>query len=209
MRTVIAIVCLGLLAWGQAAVAAEPTVALTVSRHPSVKAFTDDEIRKALQDASEVMRKAQCPVTFTLNGSVRKFTKGAPAKIVSMRDLDKAHSEPTDVKIVKEIKCCVEKAGEYAGCSWPPKEGSHSIILIEKQLLLGNRWAHEFGHRMGLKHRDEPGEATAATMPLMVSEGVSERAVEVSTEECKCFQNPGQCHINLVPNVKPADKCPR
>jgi len=208
MRPIIVIASVGLMALASPA-AAEPAVALTVSRHPDVKEFTEDQIKKALRDASEVMRKAQCPVTFTLNGPIRKFSKGAPSKIVSMRDLEKAHSEPTDVKIVKEIHCCVEKAGDYAGCSWPPKPGSHSIILIEKDLLLGNRWAHEFGHRMGLIHRDEPGEATAAKMPLMVSEGVSDRAVEVTPDECKCFQNPGQCHITLTPHVKPEDKCPR
>jgi hypothetical protein len=100
------------------------------------------------------MRDAGCNVAFTLDGRIRKFSSASvPAVVRTPRDLDRIHGEDADVKIVKEIKCCREKQGDFAGCAWPPKENSRSIILSELGAMLGNRWAHEFGHRMGLEHR--------------------------------------------------------
>ncbi len=201
MRAVIVIACLGMLSWDPAS--ADEIYSLTVSRHPSVRPFTDNQVKEILRNASAVMHKAGCNVTFTLDGSVRTFSSSSvPSTITTDRDLDAVHGEPTDVKIVKEIRCCVEKKGVFAGCSWPPKAGSRSIILTEKGATLGNRWAHEFGHRMGLPHR---GDNSA----LMTATGVTAASVQVSAQECRCFLHEGSCTLPPQPIPDPQDRCPQ
>jgi hypothetical protein len=205
MRAVIAVACLGLLAWP--AGAEEPTHSLTVSRHPSVRDFSENEIKQLLRKASAVMHAAGCPVTFTLDGAVRTFSSASvPNNVVTTADVDKVHSEPTNVKIVKEIHCCVDKKNEpgkrFEGCSWPPKEGSRSIILTETGAGLGNRWAHEFGHRMGLPHRPEQN-------ALMTGGGVSTSAIKVTKAECDCFLHEGKCHLPPQQPPTEAEKCPQ
>ena len=207
MRAVIGIACLGLLAWEPAS-AGDQTYALTVSRHPSVRNFSDSEINQILRKASAVMHAAGCPVTFTLDGHVGTFSSaGVPKNVVSLGDLDKVHSEPANVKIVKEIHCCAGRkntpGSRFEGCSWPPKAGSRSIILTETGAMLGNRWAHEFGHRMGLPHR--PNDSTA----LMTGSGVTTAATKVTTPECNCFLNEGSCTLPPQPQPTAQDRCPQ
>jgi len=205
MRPVIAIAGLGLLLLEPAS-AADQTYSLTVSRHPSVRDFSDNEIKNILRRASAVMHNAGCPVTFTLDGSVRKFSSAsAPDNRITRADLDKVHSEPTDVKIVKGIQCCAGRknrpGGTFEGCSWPPKAHSRSIILTEKGAMLGNRWAHEFGHRMGLPHR-------ADSSALMTGAGVGPDADEITKRECGCFLNEGSCTLPDLPPIPPEERCP-
>src|SRR5262249_42138711 len=95
MRAVIVVVGLGLLPWMRPA-SADPPYALTVSRHPSVRDFSENEVKQLLRTASTVMRNAGCPVTFTLEGAVRTFSSAnVPNNIVTEADLDKVHGEPT------------------------------------------------------------------------------------------------------------------
>jgi hypothetical protein len=202
MRAMIAIACLGLLAWDTAG-AAEPTYALTVSRHPSVRDFSEKEIKQILRKASTVLQNAGCNVTFTLNGPIRTFSSASvPSNVVTAGNLDQVHGEPTDIKIVKEIHCCAQRKGNFAGCSWPPKAGSRSIILTEDGATLGNRWAHEFGHRMGLEHRGD-------NRVLMTKTGVNAGSVQVGASECRCFRNEGSCTLPSQPAPAAADNCPQ
>ena len=202
MRAVIGIACMGLLACAPAS-AADQTYVLTVSHHPSIRDFSDNKIKEFPRKVSAMLQKAGCNVTFTLDGSVRTFSSASvPAVITSDRDLDQVHGEPTDVKIVKEIHCCVEKKGDFAGCSWPPKAGSHSIIMTEDGATLGNRWAHEFGHRMGLPHRGDKS-------VLMTGTGVTAASVQISADECRCFLNEGSCTLPPQQLPAPQDRCPK
>ena len=206
MRVAITIACLALLACEPAGAAEEATYSLTVSRHPSVRDFSDNQVKALLRKASEVMRSHGCPVTFKLDGSVRTFSSaGTPNNVVSIEDIKKVHSEPTDVKIVKEIHCCVGRknrpGGTFEGCSWPPEKGSRSIILTEKGATLGNRWAHELGHRMGLEHRGDGHD-------LMTGTGLTSAAVQISPEQCRCFLNEGSCTLPPQPEPATQDRCP-
>jgi ribosomal protein S13 len=190
------------MAWDRAAMAAEPTVELTVSRHPSVEKIDADKIKKILHDASEVMKKAGCPVTFTLKSDdIGELKQSVPTKIVTEHDLEVVHSQPGDIKIVKEIHCCAGRRerpnGRIEGCSWPPNPPSHSIILTEDGVMLGNRWAHEFGHRMGLPHREKVKETDKT--PLMTGDGVDKDAFQISDHECDCIQHPGKCKLSETP----------
>jgi hypothetical protein len=193
MRAIIAIVCLGLLIWVKPA-SAQQTYSLTVSRHPEVREFSPDEIMAILDKASKIMQDAACNVTFTLYGPVGKFASDAPAEINSREQRNAVHSENANVKIVKTINYCLDPpfAGGANGCAWPPEQprpGSLSIILTESGAKLANRWAHELGHRMGLRHR-----SGRDTRPLMTACGVTEYSVELSQDECNCFfKGPGHC----------------
>src|SRR5262249_36373570 len=177
----------------------------TVSRHSSVK-FSDNQVKEALRKASEVMRNHGCPVTFKLDGSVRTFSSAStPNDVISIGDGNKVHSEPTDVKIVKAIHCCVGRknrpGGKFEGCSWPPKPGSRSIILTEEGAKMGNRWAHEFGHRMGLEHQGDSHD-------LMTGTGLTKDAVNISDKECGCFLKEKSCTLPPQPEPTAQDRCP-
>ena len=201
MRALIAIACLGLVAWEPAR--AETTYTVTVSRHASVRDFSEKEVKQILRKASTVLHNAGCDVTFRLDGPIRTFSSpNVPSDVVSTSDLDQVHGEPADVKIVKGLHCCVERKGIFGGCSWPPKAGSRSIILTEGGATLGNRWAHEFGHRMGLPHR---GKNTV----LMTKTGVTAASVRLNKAECRCYLNQGSCTLPPQPMPAAEDKCPQ
>src|SRR5262245_33290601 len=85
-----------------------PTHAVAGPGPSGVRDFSENEVKQLLRTASTVMRNAGCPVTFTLEGAVRTFSSAnVPNNIVTEADLDKVHGEPANVKIVKEIHCCV------------------------------------------------------------------------------------------------------
>jgi hypothetical protein len=200
MRAVVAIACVALLAWAEKA-SADPPYAMTVSRHPSVRAFSQNEVKKILSAASAVMRGNGCNVTFTLKGSVGTFTSsGTPDVIATSQDLDQVHSEGTNVKIVKEIRCCRGTKGNYDGCAWPPNAGSRSIIVTESGATLGNLCAHEFGHRMGLPHKGDRSH-------LMTAQGVIATSVKLSKAQCRCYQHEGSCTLPQLPPPDPQNRC--
>jgi Matrixin len=202
MRAVFVAPCLAVLSCYTAS-AADPTYTLTVSRHASVRDFSENELKQIVRKASSVLQNAGCNVTFKVDGPVRTFSSAStPSNIATAADLDQVHSEATDVKIVKEIHCCAQRKGNFAGCSWPPKAGSRSIILTEAGATLGNRWAHEFGHRMGLPHRGD-------NHVLMTQTGVTAASMQVSASECRCFLNEGSCTLPPQPAPAPENSCPQ
>jgi hypothetical protein len=195
---IIAIACLGLLTWVGPA-SAQKTYSLTVSRHQDV-ALSADDVDKILADASKMLQKISartsnpnsvaCNVTFKRNGPVTTFeSSDAPKIIRAAADRDAIHSEKADVKVVERIKFCRGDRDEFAGCAWPPQDNSRSIIVVRDPPVPAPAllWAHEFGHRMGLRHRGEP-------RALMTVCDLKRNQVQVTRKECKCFlDGPGSC----------------
>jgi hypothetical protein len=198
MGAIIAIACLGLLTWVEPA-SAQKTYSLTVSRHQDV-ALSADDVDKILADASKMLQKdsartsnpnnVACKVTFKRNGPVTTFASpDAPKIIRTAADRDAIHREKAHVKVVEKIKFCRGDPAEFAGCAWPPQDKSRSIIVVRDPPAPAPAilWAHEFGHRMGLRHRGEP-------LALMTVCDLKRNQVQVTRKECKCFlDGPGSC----------------
>jgi hypothetical protein len=211
MRTMIAIACLGLLLWVEPA-SAQKTYSLTISRHPDV-ALSAADVDKILADATKMLQKTSAPtsspdnvacnVSFKRNGPVTTFaSRNAPKIIKTEADRDAVHSEKADVKVVEKIRFCRDDPADFAGCAWPPKDGSRSIIVVRDPPAPAPAvlWAHELGHRMGLRHRGE-------RLALMSICDLSRGQVQVNQKECKCFlDGPGSCTPRTEP---PPAECGR
>jgi hypothetical protein len=199
-------VCLGLQMWAEPA-SAQVTHGLTVGHHRDI-ALSDGEVDEILAEASKILKNNSCNVTFERKGIVQPFTSPAtPKDITSESERDAVHREPFDVKVVMSIGFC-RGEGKYAGCAWDPLPGGseprrQSMIVVHrpeavrnlhaKVEILGILWAHEFGHRTGLWHRDERN-ALMTVCPL-------ERKQEaVDSRECGCFiAGPGSCRTPEPP----------
>ena len=202
-QTFIAIVCLDLLMWVGPA-GAESVYELTVRRHRDVT-LSNNDVDRNLADATEIMRKGQCNVIFKRKGPVQEFASRRTPKIIgkdSPSDRDAVHREDADVKVVKEIKFCRPGLpfNQFDGCAWPPRMGRRSMIVVQNPAEpfpnIGRLWAHEFGHRVGLRHRSDP---TA----LMTGCSFSGDPVRISQDECECFVHgpgPGRCERRDPPN---------
>jgi hypothetical protein len=190
MRTIIAIVCLGLLMWAEPA-SAQSLYALKVSHHRDVVALSEHEVDKILQDASKVLQGNSCNVTLKRDGPIGTFGSAAtPAIIKTGAQRDAVHSVDADVKIVEKIKFCRRNMGnKFDGCAWPPRAGSRSIIVVRHPAdpFPSILWPHEFGHRMGLRHVSDP-------LALMTGCRFDGRQVQVRQDECRCYlSGPGSC----------------
>ena len=194
-QTFIAIVCLGPLMWVDPA-SAQRTYSLTVSRHPDV-AISEAKVDEILAEASKVLQKnpghvdtrdnVACNVTFRRNGPVRTFASPTAPKIIdSPEERNAVHRENADVKVVQKINFCRGDPGEFAGCAWPPRAGRRLIsMIVVRNPPAGVRgagilWAHEFGHRTGLRHRNEH-------LALMTICDLRTDQVQVRRRECDCF----------------------
>jgi hypothetical protein len=78
------------------------------------------------------------------------------------------------------------------GCSWPftARDGKISTILVETPMdatpNIGRLWAHELGHRMGLRH-------TSSQRTLMTGCSFTDEA-RLSRQDCGCFlKGPQSC----------------
>jgi len=192
VRTFVAFACVGLLLGVEAASAESASYSLTVKRHKSV-VLTADDVDRILRDASALLKRKDgandvaCNVTFKRNGPVETFeSNDTPVIIKTAADRDAVHREKADVKVVKEIDFCIVK-GSYEGCTWPPELGVKSMIVTHPGASRGIVWAHEFGHRTGLRHRNEP-------KALMSFCDLRRNQVNVNRDECDCFlKGPGEC----------------
>lgn len=199
MRTIMAIVCLGLMMWAGPA-SAQKTYSLSVSHHPSIR-LSDEEVDNILAAASKMLKKpghtdtpdnVACDVTFKRRGPVKPFASpNAKAEITTEAERDAVHREDSDVKVVKKIEFCRPNMGDtFDGCAWPPRSGRRpiSIIVIHKanEELNSILWAHEIGHRKGLWHRSE-------RRSLMTVCDLAADQVRVTRSECKCLLRKGRC----------------
>ena len=196
MRTIVAIICVALLMWGESASAQSPYV-LKVSKHRDVD-LTTQELKKLLARATQLLKTKDgandvvCNVTFKLDGEIKPFASDrTPAVIRTEEDRDAVHAEAGDIKFVKAIKSC-RNGVSFEGCAWPPQmeRKSRSVIIAypgSDPDLRHIVFAHEFGHRMGLRHRNE-------RHALMTDCGLTSKNVQVTADECRCFRSgPGSC----------------
>ena len=204
MRIIIASVCLGLLMWAEPA-SAQSTYSLTVSHHKDI-ALSEDDVDKILASASKVLQKdsghrstasnVACKVTFKRKGPVTTFASADTPKIINTAaDRDAVHREVADVKVVEKIKFCRGDPSDFGGCAWPPRANSRSIIVVRDPPapFPGILWAHEFGHRTGLRHRGE-------RQALMTICDLKGDQVQVNRKECDCFLGgPGSCRVPEPP----------
>lgn len=201
MQVIIAIVCLGLLMWAEP-VGAQTTHSLTVGHHRNVE-LSNDDVDTILHDASKLLHKepghvdtlddVACNVTLRRRGAVRTFASpSTPGKITSRAERDAVHRESADIKVVSMINFCKD-LGPVAGCTWPPE--AHSMIIVRPGPTLPRVfqhmvWAHEFGHRTGLRHRSDP----EALMTICSLSPQAANQVKVSKDECNCFvSGAGSC----------------
>jgi hypothetical protein len=208
MRAIIAIACLGLflpIAPASAQHAnGQREYALTVSVHEDVRPrLTTEDVKKILKGASELMRDNNCNVTFKLNGQVESFaSQDKPATIKTASQRDAVHQVEADVKVVKEILFCRSDLGDlFNGCAFPNHTGSKSIIVTHARAttvpLRSILWAHEFGHRTGLKHRADSNALMTSCPNLFGSQ------MQVNRDECDCFLR-GPENPCTRPDVQPA-----
>jgi hypothetical protein len=207
-------VCLGLLIWVEP-VSAQVTHELTVSHHPGI-ALSDGEVDEIIAEASTLLKKNSCNVTFKRKGSVQPFTTPTTPQIITTEThRDAVHGETSDVKVVETIGFC-RGGGPHAGCAWDPPPGGNKpqrrSMIVEhrpeamrsrgdKVKVLGALWAHEFGHRTGLWHRNEL-DALMTICSLTLDQVV--RQDKVDSRECACFlAGPGSC---MTP--EPPARCP-
>jgi len=185
LRNLVAIVCVGLLL-GVEAASAQKVYSLTIKVHPDIS-LSDAQADRILEDASDLLKTKTgendfvCNVTFKRKGHVQPLADGTPAIINTRRQLEAVHRQEADIKVVSEINFCLGKEGSFEGCSWPHNLGIHSSIVVHPGSARANLWAHEFGHRTGLRHRTEPG-------ALMSNCTLRSSHVRVTEEECRCFK---------------------
>jgi hypothetical protein len=200
MRSIIAIVCLGLLLCIQPAMAQKEHT-LTVSIHADLlPKLTQTAVEKALAGASALLNppKNQCDVTFKLRGPIKPFAPGTPKKISNEDDLEAVHREDADVKVVEKIAFCMGRPGTFIGCAWRRNGPKTMIVALQPASRRHIVWAHEFGHVAGLQHRADPG-ALRTPCDIFFDH------VKITPEECDCFRaGPGGCHI---PEPDPAIAC--
>jgi hypothetical protein len=208
MQIIIAIVCVGLLMWADTANAQRPqpqiTFRLTVGVHDH-ETVSADRINEILKEASKVLSK--CNVILKRKGAVGSFM--APNTVPNKEGLidneaerDAVHKVNFDVKVVEApfFFCRGPVDTELVmGCSFDPLPGEQrpqrkSMIVSNPPniKLAGKIWAHEFGHKSGLKHRNE-GKALMRCL-------VKPENDEINDHECDCIRNgPGSCGDPVEP----------
>jgi hypothetical protein len=206
MRILFAIVCLSLLMVVDPASAQRTTTySLTISHHRELK-LSAPLVDEILVEASNVLKT--CNVSFRRKGEVGVFAD-APLRIESPDDRDDVHKEPFDVKVVEFIGFCRIETG-HRGCAWDPpsgeKEPRKRSMIIKRDVfnredakLGGIIFAHEFGHRTGLWHRNVKN-------ALMSPCTLEHDDVQVTDKECACFRGgPGFCKDDPEPKPKKPD----
>jgi hypothetical protein len=219
MKMIMAILSVALLILVDEA-SAQSTYSVSVSRHASVPALSEKQVRQILKDASKTLQKnavsngdadVACDVTFTLKGPVRTFgSVGTPPNIVDEQHRDAVHKVDSDVagvdfhvKVVKEINFCRPGAGSFNGCAFPIEFRSIIVIPPSKKFPDHVLWAHEFGHLTGLGHRHSK---CALMTSCDVANLASVTRVRVSKEECSCLRGGlGFCPLPAAVTCQPAD----
>jgi len=181
---------LGLLMWAGPA-STQTLYSLKVSRHVNVAGLSEHEVDNILHDASKILQNSSCNVIFKRNGPVGTFGSPSTPKIVKTpAQRDAVHSVDADIKVVEQIRFCRPHFGDqFDGCAWPRRAGSRSVIVVRNPVdpFPGILWPHEFGHRMGLRHRGDP-------LALMTGCRFDGRQVQIRQDECRCFlSGPGSC----------------
>jgi hypothetical protein len=207
-QVIIATACLGLLISVEPA-SAQKEYPLRVSVHEDVRPrLTKSEVEEILRGASQLLKDSSCDVTFKLNGPVQTFASpSTPAIIKTKAQRDAVHRIDAEVKVVQEITFCnpSQKLPFFTGCAFPFSMARKSMIVTRAHVatppVQSIQWAHEFGHRTGLRHRADP-HALMTSCP-----NFSGIEVEVNSDECRCFlRGPeNQCTKRKVSNRRRSD----
>lgn len=201
MNALLSIVFLCLLLWVEPARAESAEYSLQVSRHRNVQ-LDEGEVDRILEAASNLLKQNHCDVTFRRNGQVQVFASPhTPDVINTPAQRNAVYRELGDVKVVSDIKFCRLGLGDTLGCAWPRSAGRKSMIVMHEQVDRNLRhilWAHEFGHRTGLKHRADP-ESVMTICDLAADQ------VKVTPRECDCFLS-GPGHPCRRREIRP--QCP-
>lgn len=163
------------------------THTLTVSRFSGVDDFTDDDAREIIAHMTHILRTDDdgtgsndigCDVNFTLAGAVETFDDGHGVVAIE-QDFWEIIDLPGDVKVVADVSWCKDTIGDIGGCS----DGNTFVVKSGLEpATAGALWAHEFGHVMGLEHRQnhEP--------KMVMNEIVSDRSRQVEDWECRQYR---------------------
>jgi hypothetical protein len=151
------------LAWAaRKASSPEPpgTIQLTIQTH-GVQ-LTEEDAKRVIAKENTFLLQAGSPVSINL----KSFTDGGGSGIIkTCTDLNALlANKNANVHIVKEIRCCGDKAESdaIAGCSGK----GMSIIALppvdlsahpENARITAVQWLHELGHRRGLGHSRKAG----------------------------------------------------
>jgi hypothetical protein len=209
MQIIIAIVCLGLLMRVEPANAQDTkTYELTVGHHEALT-LRSDRVDDILAEASKVLQK--CNVILKRKGSVGTFrSPNQDARVTTDTERDAVHRENFDLKVVRVPFdfCRIRDVAAFFGCAWDPppppqdERPQHRSIIagVSRDNLkhTGVTWAHEFGHKQGLPHRNE--------RKALMRCKVEVENVELNEKECECLRR-GTGHCNDPP--EPPTQCAR
>lgn len=138
---------------------------ISVSRHPSVS-LSNTQAQQILAEFTSVISVSDSPsdiacatdaigqllpAIYLLDGTVSSYS--GPGVINSEADYTAVLTEPGYVKVVSAINWCGDFGPNIAGCA--PIPGSSFAVVRLSGTLEGILWAHEFGHTVGLEHRNE------------------------------------------------------
>lgn len=165
------------------------TVRVTVWRHNSVNLSTS-EADRILADMGGILQRKDAAndvstaVRFIRNGSVRVLPGHIPGTIMSRSQFEALKRVGPGVKIVRSIRWCGGPGGSIIGCA---PVGSREVNLAAVRFTPaqeGILWVHEYGHNVGLSHRQNDGNA------IMFPSMASNRRVVNSFESRKYLAGP-------------------
>ena len=136
---------------------------ISVFAHVSTN-LTEQEVKEFLRIGSEVLQRVDSDqdvatnLRLTLNGQLQHFTEGK-GEIANCSELEAIFKLPGDVHVVRTINCCKGIQTPVLGCS---RAGQGMILFSDvdhawTRDAKGVLWAHEYGHKKGLLHRNEGG----------------------------------------------------
>lgn len=140
------------------------TPALTNARADTIAA----DMTLILQ-VSDSAGDEECRVRFERDGNSATFT-ATTGVINSQADFNTVINLPGMVKVVNQINWCNALAPNIIGCA--PIPGNSFAVVRSGLLQEGVLWAHEFGHNMGLNHRNDPN-AVMNPIILITARGVN------------------------------------
>ncbi|HIF98799.1 MAG TPA: hypothetical protein EYQ54_17575 [Myxococcales bacterium] len=163
---------------------------ISVRRHPTVP-LTNADATSILNNFGTLIRTADTATDFacasdfgTIKGIkiqpafyVRDGAVGAYAgvsDINSEADFNAVIGTPGYAKVVNSINYCGKIKPNIVGCA--PTPGNSFAIVRFTNDQEGILWAHEFGHTVGLPHRNGP--------TLLMNEYISPNRKEVNANEC-------------------------
>ncbi len=118
-----------------------------------------------------------CDVRFERDGNVTTFT-ATTGNINSQADFNTVIGLPGRIKVVNQINWCGALAPNIIGCA--PVPGNSLAVVRFTLNQEGILWVHEFGHNMGLNHRNNPN---AVMNPVITT-----TARRVTSAECGAYR---------------------